>query len=95
VWHVHRAARVILDFKHGNAMKNLLLTHRRLGLFYVVFGAMAACVGSLIAVLLRMELHAPGLQFITNRLLFNTLTTGHGLILPLSGTIPLLFCGCQ
>jgi heme/copper-type cytochrome/quinol oxidase subunit 1 len=73
-------------------MKNLLLTHRRLGLFYIVFGAIAACVGLLIAVLLRMELHAPGIQFINNRQ-FNILAMGHGLILPLSGTIPLLFCG--
>jgi cytochrome c oxidase subunit I len=92
VWHVHLAAHVIRDVTHEDAMKNLLLTHRRLGLFYVVFGTMAACVGSLTAVLLRMELHAPGIQFINNRQ-FNILAMGHSLILPLSGTIPLLFCG--
>jgi heme/copper-type cytochrome/quinol oxidase subunit 1 len=70
----------------------MLGSHRRLGLFYVSFCAAAAFAGALLAVILRLELHAPGVQFIA-RDAFSIVSAGHGLLLTLSGVVPLMFCG--
>ena len=61
--------------------------HKDIGTMYLLFSFTMLMVGGLLAMLIRLELFHPGLQFV-NPQLFNQLTTMHGLIMVFGAIMP-------
>jgi len=68
----------------------LLSTNAKdIGTLYLVYAIFMALVGTGLSVLIRMELSAPGNQFLAgNHQLFNVIITAHGLIMLLFAVVP-------
>ena len=66
----------------GNLVYRLITTtdHKMIGIMYVVTCFIFFFIGGLLALLMRTELAAPGLQFLSNEQ-FNQLFTMHGTIM--------------
>jgi len=52
--------------------------HTDVGLLYLVFSLLAMFVGGAMAIALRIELFAPGIQLIEDSMTYNRLFTAHG-----------------
>lgn len=67
----------------------LLSTNAKdIGTLYLVYAIFMALVGTGLSVLIRMELSAPGNQFLAgNHQLFNVIITAHGLIMLLFAVV--------
>ena len=52
--------------------------HTDVGLMYLIFSILALFVGGAMAIALRIELFAPGVQLIQDSMTFNRLFTAHG-----------------
>jgi len=52
--------------------------HTDVGLMYLTFALLAMFVGGAMAIALRIELFAPGVQLIEDSMTFNRLFTSHG-----------------
>jgi len=52
--------------------------HTDVGLLYLVFSLLALFVGGAMAIALRVELFAPGVQLIEDSMTYNRLFTAHG-----------------
>ena len=77
--------------KGGHAWAMLTTTdHKQLGIMYIVTAFLFFGVGGLMALLIRVELFHPGLQFLSNEQ-FNQLFTMHGTIMLLLFGSPLVF----
>ncbi|MBP6775889.1 MAG: cytochrome c oxidase subunit I [Piscinibacter sp.] len=61
--------------------------HKDIGTMYLVFSLTMLMIGGVLALLIRLELFQPGLQFV-NPELFNQLTTMHGLIMVFGAIMP-------
>ena len=61
--------------------------HKDIGTMYLLFSFAMLMVGGLLAMMIRLELFQPGLQFV-NPELFNQLTTMHGLIMVFGAIMP-------
>ncbi len=61
--------------------------HKDIGTMYLLFSFAMLMVGGMLAMLIRLELFQPGLQFV-NPQLFNQLTTMHGLIMVFGAIMP-------
>lgn len=60
-----------------------------IGTLYLTYAIFMALVGTGLSVLIRMELSAPGSQFLAgNHQLFNVIVTAHGLIMLLFAVVP-------
>jgi cytochrome c oxidase subunit 1 len=68
----------------------LLSTNAKdIGTLYIIYAIFMALVGTGLSVLIRMELSAPGTQFLAgNHQLFNVIITAHGLIMLLFAVVP-------
>ncbi|BEJ18292.1 cytochrome c oxidase subunit 1 (mitochondrion) [Cutaneotrichosporon spelunceum] len=68
----------------------LLSTNAKdIGTLYLVYAIFMALVGTGLSVLIRLELSAPGSQFLAgNHQLFNVIITAHGLIMLLFAVVP-------
>jgi cytochrome c oxidase subunit 1 len=68
----------------------LLSTNAKdIGTLYLIYAIFMALVGTGLSVLIRMELSAPGSQFLAgNHQLFNVIITAHGLIMLLFAVVP-------
>jgi cytochrome c oxidase subunit 1 len=77
--------------KGGHAWALLTTTdHKQLGIMYIVMAFLFFFIGGLMALLIRVELFHPGLQFLSNEQ-FNQLFTMHGTIMLLLFGSPLVF----
>src|SRR5213082_3747548 len=61
--------------------------HKDIGTLYLLFAFTMLMIGGALAMLIRLELFQPGLQFV-NPELFNQLTTMHGLIMVFGAIMP-------
>ncbi|MGY6563386.1 MAG: cytochrome c oxidase subunit I [Halomonadaceae bacterium] len=81
---------------HGHAheappkgiMRWLLTTnHKEIGSMYLIFSLIMFFIGGIFALVVRLELFQPGLQFV-NPEFFNQMTTMHGLIMVFAAVMP-------
>ena len=61
--------------------------HKDIGTLYMIFSLTMLMIGGVLALLIRVELFQPGLQFVKPEL-FNQLTTMHGLIMVFGAIMP-------
>jgi cytochrome c oxidase subunit 1 len=61
--------------------------HKDIGTLYLIFAFVSLLAGGVMALLIRLELFQPGLQFIRPEL-FNQLTTMHGLVMVFGAIMP-------
>ncbi|WP_311477902.1 cytochrome c oxidase subunit I [uncultured Gulosibacter sp.] len=80
--------------KKGNAIVDLLTTtdHKKLGYMYLASSVVWFCIGGVLALLIRGQLFAPGMEMIATKEQFNQLFTMHGTIMLLMFATP-LFAG--
>src|SRR3546814_12071118 len=77
----------------------LSTNHKDIGTLYLIFSVMTGLIGGAASVLMRMELHSPGVQFMTDAAggadgqLWNVLVTAHGLLQDFFVVMPALLGG--
>jgi len=52
-----------------------------IGLMYLIFSVFAGLIGTGLSALIRLELSGPGVQFIANTQLYNTIITSHAVVM--------------
>src|SRR6185312_4101104 len=72
---------------HGWRRWLLATNHKDIGTMYLVLSCTMWLVGGTLAMLIRLELFRPGLQFL-DPTLFNSLTTTHGLVMIFGAIMP-------
>src|SRR3990167_2016736 len=72
------------DHKPGFFARWFMSTnHKDIGTLYIIFSILAGIIGGAFSVMMRMELEAPGLQYLTSESvdMWNVWITAHGLIM--------------
>ena len=72
---------------HGWRRWLFATNHKDIGTMYLIFALMNLFAGGTMALLIRLELFEPGLQFIRPEF-FNQLTTMHGLVMVFGAIMP-------
>src|SRR5580698_4086913 len=73
---------------HGFINRWVMTTnHKDIGTLYLVFSCIMFFVGGSFAMVIRLELFKPGLQFL-DPALFNTMTTMHALVMIFGAVMP-------
>ncbi len=67
--------------------------HKDIGTMYIIFGGIGGIVGLLMSIYMRMELQAPGLQYMTDGNVWNVLVTAHGLVMVFFFVMPVVISG--
>ena len=75
------------DRPHGWRRWLYATNHKDIGTLYLIFSFVSLMAGGVMALLIRLELFQPGLQFIRPEL-FNQLTTLHGLVMVFGAIMP-------
>lgn len=67
-----------------------------IGIMYIIIGFVAALIGTSLSMIIRLELAAPGIQYINSdkyATIYNNLITSHGLIMIFFFLMPALIGG--
>lgn len=64
-----------------------------IGTLYLMFALFAGLIGTAFSVLIRIELSAPGVQYIADSQLYNNLITSHGIIMIFFMVMPAMIGG--
>tara|TARA_B100000315_G_C14593089_1_gene597023 strand:- start:1955 stop:3586 length:1632 start_codon:yes stop_codon:yes gene_type:complete len=67
--------------------------HKDIGTMYLALAMIGAIVGTAASMAIRVELHEPGVQFITDFQFYNVLVTAHGFIMVFFVVMPALIGG--
>jgi len=67
--------------------------HKDIGTLYLIFSVVAALIGGIMSVLMRLELQNPGLQYFADGQSWNVIVTAHGLIMVFFVIMPALIGG--
>src|ERR1700739_696834 len=67
--------------------------HKDIGTLYLLFAIVAAVIGGLLAVIMRMQLIHPANEFISDHQLYNVIVTAHGLIMVFFVIMPAMIGG--
>jgi cytochrome c oxidase subunit 1 len=60
---------------------------------YIIFALLAGVIGTSLSVLIRIELAGPGVQFIANNQLYNSIITAHAIVMIFFMVMPGLIGG--
>jgi hypothetical protein len=64
-----------------------------IGLLYLIFAGVSGLIGTALSVLMRLELAAPGIQYISNNQLYNSIITAHAIVMIFFMVMPSLIGG--
>jgi cytochrome c oxidase subunit 1 len=64
-----------------------------IGALYLMFALFAGLVGTAYSVLIRLELSGPGVQFISDNQLYNTIITAHAIVMIFFMVMPAMIGG--
>jgi cytochrome c oxidase subunit 1 len=64
-----------------------------IGLLYLIFAGVSGLIGTGLSVLMRLELASPGIQYISNNQLYNSIITAHAIVMIFFMVMPSLIGG--